>query len=161
MFKIINPFIILYNMLYNHIHPLSFPRCLHLSTHPTNKKIKAINTKFCWPNTLGCVVFHWPRSTFLFLEKNYLYFSSLQLPILQSLGFGPFCLTLLYLLGFVLAWTCTGLVHAVRTAISSFVQLPWCVQKTLFPCNCSLPMGLTLFLPQLSKVISEPWWKGV
>lgn len=29
----------------------------------------------------------------------------------------------------------TGLVHAVITAVSFYVQLPGCVQKTLFPCS--------------------------
>lgn len=41
----------------------------------------------------------------------------------------------------------TQVMHAVRTTISSYGQLPYCVHKISFPCNC-LPLPvLTIFTP--------------
>lgn len=51
------------------------------------------------------------------------------------------------MLGFALAWTCTGSVHAVDTSVSSYVQLRSCVQMTLFPYSYLLLLALILSSP--------------
>lgn len=45
----------------------------------------------------------------------------------------------------------TGLGHAVTASVSSYLQLPCCVQKMLFPPGHPLPLALTLFPSPLPK----------
>lgn len=47
------------------------------------------------------------------------------------------------------ACACAGLVHAITTAMDSYVQLPYSVRKTRFPCSQPSPMALKIFPPPL------------
>lgn len=48
--------------------------------------------------------------------------------------------------GISYACVCTGLARAVTAAVSSYEQLPCCVQKTTFPCSYPPPLAPTFFL---------------
>lgn len=58
---------------------------------------------------------------------------------------GNSCPALLFLLRFGLTWACSGLLHDVRTTVSSYVQLPCCAQNIVFPCNHLFCLALKLF----------------
>lgn len=62
------------------------------------------------------------------------------------------CLFPISVLGFGLTWACIGPVQGVVTAMSLYVQLSYCVQKTLFPdrrlLNLTLTLSLFTFLPK-------------
>lgn len=62
--------------------------------------------------------------------------------------------SLIFILGLGLVWTCTSIVYTITTSMSTYVQLPCCVQKTQFPYSHS--SILVLSVPS-STVISEPW----
>lgn len=66
-----------------------------------------------------------------------------------------------FFMGFCLAWAFSGHVHAIPVAVGPVVQLPCCVQKTLFPCSNPLPLALTVFLPALSKWLPSLGWRIV
>lgn len=53
--------------------------------------------------------------------------------------------------GFGLSWACSSLVHVITSTVSFSVQLPCCVQKTLFPFGHLLLLPLALFLPPLPQ----------
>lgn len=59
---------------------------------------------------------------------------------------GNLCPTSCPMLGFCLAWVCTGPVHAVRVTVSPYVQLSCSVQKIVFPQSHFLLLALTRFL---------------
>ena len=50
---------------------------------------------------------------------------------------------------FMLYFICFDSVHVITNAVSSYVQLPCCVQKIQFPCSHPLSLALRLFLPPL------------
>lgn len=78
-------------------------------------KKKSFKTKLCCSNIFGCVVCPQKLQDYLdsySLKENCLSLSW-NLPIV--------CSTPLSTVGFVLTWTCSGLVHAVSTAVSSCV----------------------------------------
>lgn len=54
------------------------------------------------------------------------------------------CVQPLSMLRFGMIWTYTGFVHAVMTAVSSYVQLPCSVHKKIFPSSHSLSQALIL-----------------
>lgn len=56
-----------------------------------------------------------------------------------------------HMLGFDLAFTSPGLAHVVINTMSSYVQMPCRVLKTLFTCSCAAPLFLTLFLSPLPQ----------
>lgn len=55
------------------------------------------------------------------------------------------------LLKFGLTWTFPGLVHAITSAVSSYVELPSCFKKTLIPWSHLLLILLRLFLSLLPQ----------
>lgn len=108
----------------------------------------SFNIKICYPNILGCVISHrcminlassYSLKLFLPLPRNNN--SSMARDVIVSL-------ILLSMLEFCLAWTCVGILYAAATPRSSYIQLPYCVQKILFPCSHPLPLVL-LCLPPL------------
>lgn len=60
-------------------------------------------------------------------------------------------LTFFSVLAFDLAWSCTGFLHSVTTAVSSYVQGPCCDQKSLFPGITHHFLLLQYFYPLLSS----------
>lgn len=70
--------------------------------------------------------------------------SSYQKPIPTQLMLGVTTYFPLSMLGFCLVWACTSLTHSVSVFVSSFVQLPCCVWKTLFSWCHPPPLSLTL-----------------
>lgn len=52
-------------------------------------------------------------------------------------------------------WVCRGLAHAVTIPVSSSVQLPYSVQKTLFPRCHAAPLTLTVFRSSLPRALVE------
>ena len=68
----------------------------------------------------------------------------------RSLVLGIWCRTLVSVLRFVLVWACTGLVHAVTTAESSYMQRLCSVQRSWFPCSHLPPVILKTFSPEIS-----------
>lgn len=62
-------------------------------------------------------------------------FLSQKLRTANSVQVGVWPADCLSRLAFGLAWTRTGLVHAVATAMNSHVQMPSSIQKTLLPCS--------------------------
>lgn len=59
-----------------------------------------------------------------------------------------------FLLGFGARWARTDFTHAATTIVNSYVQLPYGVLSTLFPCRYLLPLAL---IPFLSLFCSHPW----
>lgn len=57
--------------------------------------------------------------------------------------------------GFCLSWACTSLVHAVKTAVNSYVQLFCCSWKALSLCNHPLPLPSTNSFTMMSEVLVE------
>lgn len=51
----------------------------------------------------------------------------------------------------------TGLTHAVPSTVSSYVELPCYVQKTLFSCGHLLPLVLPVFSPHLPQPFLCLW----
>lgn len=56
-------------------------------------------------------------------------------------------------LGFGLAWACMGLVYSVTITVSLYVQLPYCIQKTLFPWSHLPCLALAIFPPSSKKIL--------
>lgn len=85
------------------------------------------------------------------LKENCLSFSQ-QLPATNSSRGRTTCLPPLSMLGFGNTWTFLGLLHVVITAVSSYVQLPSYIWRTLSPCHDF--WLLQYFYPLLC---TEPW----
>jgi hypothetical protein len=60
------------------------------------------------------------------------------------------------MLGFDLAWTCSGLVHhVIPTTVGSYIQLSCCIYKTLFLLSSATSGSPTLSVPS-SVMTPEP-----
>lgn len=81
--------------------------------------------------------------------------SSYHLPVVPQLGEG-LC-TPLSGPCWCFMWLKLGLVHVVSMAVSSYMQLPCCAPRTLFPCIHLLPLALRLFC---HLFLSGPWALG-
>ena len=62
-------------------------------------------------------------------------------------------------LKFYLLWSCTRLVHSVRTTVSLYMQLFSCFWKALFLYNYPSPLPSTNFLPTIPQWCLRIWWK--
>lgn len=95
-----------------------------------------------WPSRCYCL---WRHLTLpLWVVKNYKYLFH----YLWELEF-----IFLFLIVIGLVWPWTGFVHLIPIAVSSYVQLPCYIQKTLVPWSYWLSLTLTLFLSPLSQWI--------
>lgn len=63
----------------------------------------------------------------------------------------------LSMLGFCLTWAGTVIMHLIITTVSSYLQWPMCVLKTLLPCSYLLPLAFTILL---SFFCGDPWALG-
>lgn len=112
---------------------------------------------------LRCVIFHWhvfdlPSS----LRENCLSLSQ-QLKIASnstSRGW-DFILSSNCTMKFCLPWACPCFEHAVEATVSSYMQLPFCIQKTPFPCSYPLSLNLILFLLPWCTMTPKLWKQEV
>lgn len=65
---------------------------------------------------------------------------------------------LFFTIGFPLPWGRTGLMRAGTAMVRSYVQLPGCVYKELFPCSHRPPPVLTIFWPPPLKWNFWVWY---
>lgn len=88
----------------------------------------------CCPNILECLGFHWSMVDLpTTLRWNCPSPSSWPLAMDLFAKGKVVCSVPLSKLAFGLACACLGFENAVPTAVSSFVQLPCCIQKTMSP----------------------------
>lgn len=109
------------------------PSSFHIQSFSQINPLCPVKTNVCYPNILGCVVFHRYMinlarrySLKLFLPCPRKNNSSMARDVIVSL-------IPLSMLEFCLAWTCVGILQAAATPRSSYIQLPYCVQKVLSP----------------------------
>lgn len=60
--------------------------------------------------------------------------------------------------GFSLAWTCTGFVYTVTITVSSYVQLSCCVQETASPLSFTTTDSYTIAALSPAMIL-ESWKK--
>lgn len=104
-----------------------------------------IKTALCYPNNLGCAVFHW--STYYTLRENCPSLFQKLMTINTSMLAVGFCAPLSSLSW---DWVCTGSVYDVTIPRSSYVQLPSGSWRQ-FPCSCLPPLALTCFPDVFNK----------
>lgn len=136
-------------MYFNRIHffPPAPPRYspTHLILCPV---LKHIMYNLCCPYTLGCMPLYWtmvyqPGNTpFKKGNSPSLHSSSRNKTLFPPPNPWPDSVML----------ELAQIMHAVRTTISSYGQLQYCVHKISFPCNCLPLLVLTIFTPTLL------WW---
>lgn len=134
----------------------------HIHSFPCLRSVPYYPTLYC-PNVLGWMMFHWyavnlPEATLIkkldspspqsYVTNNYLARN------------GASCPPPISMLGFVLAWVCTGLGHAFTTALCSHVQLPCSVRRTL-SFYSSTASGLSSLSAPSSAMILEIWEEGM
>lgn len=61
-----------------------------------------------------------------------------------------FAYLMIAMLGYCWAWASTSFVYSVTIIVHLCVQLPYCMQKTLFPWSYSLPLSLPVFILHFS-----------
>lgn len=95
------------------------------------------------------------------LEKKKQPSQQLTVASRSSARIGTSYSALLSVLTFVLAQTYAGLVYAVTTTMSSYVQPRYCVQRTPIPCHGLLLLTLALFRAPLTQVSPGRWEEGL
>lgn len=141
--------------IYNFISSLRFYTMGFDYGHPSN----LLRSNFPSLSTQLCVLFIFNKSKLIYAAQIFLNMwpSTGAWSITaanSSLARGETsCQSILFILRFVLAWAFTVLVHALTTTMSSQLQMPYCVQKTLGSCVHLPPLGLTLF-PELWEEVT-------
>lgn len=132
---------------------LSPPNSTHIhsafSAHPTllkkkKKPKKLFKTDLCCLFTIGCVAFYWSYQGLNSSRKLVLPLPELSVVRSSLIRGGTWCSPLLTMLESGLAWSCTGLVHAIAISVGLYENCPRLrVSETLFHCCHPLLPALT------------------
>jgi hypothetical protein len=152
--------VILFYHFYPSALPKIFPNSLWPLLYPNNYvyvsifQNKFVLLKYSWmhglPMKSGQLTKCYTLPRVIHLQNAVCLFHSVKLIITSnSMAWGSILCPTLLPLGFGLAWDCTGFEHAIKNTVSSYVQLPCCVQKIMFHRSYSLLQDITFLLPPL------------